>query len=95
MGGSWSVYNRNTNKWEQSWTDNQGSYFPLEGEFKDGKMVLVTPKRTTGTGAVVNFRMTFYDIKENSLMWDWERSPDDGKTWILGWRLHYTRKDKN
>ena len=67
----------------------------MEGEFKEGKMILVTPKRTTSTGTEVNYRMVFYEIKENSLVWVWEVSPDDGKTWNLNWKLNYKRKDKN
>ena len=87
-GMSISVYNERIDKWQQSWGDDQGSYFALVGEFKDGEMVLIH-EQPTGEG--LN-RMRFYNIEENSLDWSWEGSKDDGETWNMLWQIHYERK---
>jgi hypothetical protein len=36
--------------------------------------------------------MVWYDIQENKLEWNWERSDDNGQTWRVLWQIHYTRK---
>jgi hypothetical protein len=89
-GQSWSVYNPQKKKWQQSWADNQGGYFALEGAFANGKMTLQTlpnPARPK------NFaRMVFSNIKPDSFDWNWQRSTDGGKSWKTAWHLRYTRK---
>jgi hypothetical protein len=37
-------------------------------------------------------RMRFFDIKEDSMNWAWERSGDGGKSWQTNWLIHYKRK---
>ncbi len=37
-------------------------------------------------------RMVWYDIMQDSLQWNWERSEDKGKTWTVLWKIKYTRK---
>ncbi|MGD2027044.1 MAG: hypothetical protein PVI99_04440 [Anaerolineales bacterium] len=88
-GMSVSTYNPTIEKWQQTWVDSQGSYIHLTGVFKDGKMVLVNhPPESDGS---LLFRMVFYNIKDDSLDWDWERSEDGGQSWELRWRIHYER----
>jgi hypothetical protein len=89
-GRSFSSYNPETGKWEQTWVDNNGGYITFVGEYADGKMELRT-RRTVEGEELIN-RMVFYNIAEDSLDWDWEKSTDDGKTWELLWRIHYTRR---
>lgn len=88
-GKSVSMFNQRTGKWHQTWVDNQGSYLDFTGEFQDGKMVL---QRTS----VINEedvlqRMVWYEIEEDSLLWNWERSDDNGETWTVLWKIHYER----
>jgi len=91
-GKSWSVYNPQTQAWHQTWVDNQGSYLEFIGEFDGEKRMFV--RRSTGPeGKPLIQRMVFYDITENSLRWDWERSLDGGKTWELAWRINYERAE--
>lgn len=89
-GKSLSVYNPRTQTWHQAWADNQGGYYDFVGEI-DGDTRIFKTRMVEKDGNKIIQRMRFYDIKENSLMWDWERSMDNGKTWTLLWRLHYTR----
>jgi len=88
-GMSVSTYNPQIHKWQQTWVDSQGSYIHLVGEFKDGRMVLVN--QPTASSGKVLFRMVFYNIQQNSLDWDWERSEDGGDSWQPRWRIHYQR----
>ena len=88
-GTSYSVYDPQMKKWQQTWVDSQGSYIHLVGEYKDGKMTLIN-QPLSSDGSVL-FRMVFYNIQNDSLDWDWERSEDGGENWELRWRIHYQR----
>ncbi len=91
QGMSVSMYDAQARKWKQTWVDNAGTYLDLVGEFKDGKMVLLR-NTVNARGIPVVQRMTFSNIKPDSFDWDWEASRDEGKTWVLSWKIHYTRK---
>ncbi|MFY0688499.1 MAG: hypothetical protein JXQ90_15090 [Cyclobacteriaceae bacterium] len=90
-GTSNSVFQPRTNTWRQGWADNQGGYFDFIGQFDGDKRMFSTHPRQVGADMIVQ-RMVFYDIKEESMTWDWEISRDGGKTWSLSWRIFYTRK---
>jgi hypothetical protein len=92
-GTSISTFNPRDGQWHQAWADNQGGYIDLIGIMDDNQKIFQTTKpRTMPDGTSVIFRMRFYDITENSLTWDWESSPDEGKTWELSWRIYYSRE---
>lgn len=90
IGNSVSVYRPATGQWHQTWVDNAGNYLDFEGEFADGKMILYHEAERGGEKFLQ--RMVFYNIKENSLDWNWEKSTDSGKSWQLQWKIHYERK---
>jgi hypothetical protein len=90
IGKSWSVYDRTTGMWKQTWVDNSGGYLDFAGAL-DGEKRIFKRNGINPQGKEVMQRMVFYNIKENSLTWDWEVSSDDGKTWELRWRIYYTR----
>jgi hypothetical protein len=89
-GTSVSTYIPSEKKWKQTWVDNTGSYLDFIGEFKDSKMIL--SRKAQREGKEFMQRMVFYDIKKNSLTWNWERSDDGGKTWAVVWKISYVRK---
>src|SRR5258705_1769077 len=96
LGQSWSVYNMNYKRWEQTWVDNQGGYIALTGGKVGDSIILSTPERTvpvkiSPTGKMIN-RMVFYNIKTDSFDWSWEASTDGGATWNPNWQIQYTRK---
>lgn len=89
-GQSWSLYSPAKKKWQQTWADNQGGYFVLEGAMDNGKLTLQT---LTNPARPKQFaRMVFSHIKKDSFDWNWQRSTDAGKSWKDAWHLHYTRK---
>jgi hypothetical protein len=92
QGKSVSAYDRRSKQWKQTWVDDQGSYLDLTGGWSDGRMTL--SRKAAVNGGTVMQRMVFHDIKADSLVWDWETSRDEGKTWKLMWQLNYRRKGK-
>lgn len=90
LGTSISVYNPQKKTWHQGYADNQGAYFNLIGERQDDKRIFRTEMIDRGEKRII-LRMVFYNIKEDSMMWDWESTEDGGKTWKLNWRINYKR----
>ena len=90
QGLSVSTYNMQLGKWQQTWVDNSGSYLDFVGEFAAGKMIL--SREATLEGQPILQRMVWYNIAEQSLDWNWERSTDGGETWQIMWHIHYQRK---
>lgn len=96
LGQSWSVYNANYKRWEQTWVDNQGGYIALTGGKVGDSLILTTAEQTvplkmSATGKLIS-RMVFYNIKSNSFDWNWESSTNSGDTWKPNWKIHYARK---
>ena len=90
LGTSISVYNPQKKMWHQGYADNQGAYFNLIGDRQGDKRIFKTEIVKQGEKQLV-LRMVFYDIRENSMVWDWESSEDGGETWKLNWRINYKR----
>ncbi len=91
-GISISTFNGADQQWHQAWADSNGGYFNFTGEMDgDTRIFKTTEPRILPNNTSVLFRMRFYDITEDSFMWDWERSTDGGKEWQLSWRIQYTR----
>jgi uncharacterized protein DUF1579 len=91
VGKSYSVWSPRAKKWQQTWVDNMGGYLALNGEFADGRMVLLR-EGILGNGKPGLQRMTYRDIAKDQFDWDWDTSEDGGQTWTNRWHIHYTRK---
>lgn len=89
-GISVSSYDAERGLWCQTWVDNNGAYLDFTGKFEDGKMIL--GRDAIVKGQACKQRMVWYDIQDNKLEWNWERSDDGGETWRLLWQIHYTRR---
>lgn len=89
-GLSVSTFNPASSQWQQTWVDNSGGYLDFVGGFAEGKMILSRDARLQGKP--IKQRMVFYNIEENALDWNWERSEDGGGTWQVVWQIHYQRK---
>ncbi|PWN05469.1 hypothetical protein DDZ15_14375 [Rhodohalobacter mucosus] len=90
-GTSISVYQQRFERWKQAWADNNGGYYDFTGDLDGEKRIFRTEMRELPDGRRLMQRMVFYDIAEDSLMWDWEASYDGGETWTLNWRIRYNR----
>lgn len=92
IGKSYSVYNPETEEWKQTWVDNNGAYLDFTGKFDGDKRIFIREVENS-EGNTFMQRMIFYDIKPNSLKWNWERSTDGGKNWKLLWKIAYQRDE--
>lgn len=88
-GMSVSVYDARPGQWRQTWVDNQGGYLDFNGEFVDSNMVL--SRSATIDGQDVMQRMVWHEITDQGLLWNWERSEDEGESWQVLWQIRYTR----
>jgi hypothetical protein len=76
-GSSINFYNRATQSWHQTWSDNQGTALFLKGGLdKKGRMVLSSD---AGTSPIE--RITWTPMKNGDVRQHWEQSADGGKTW--------------
>ncbi len=91
-GKSWTVYDSTLKIWNQTWVDNSGAYIVLSGG-KEGENVALTltAPRKTSAGKDYYMRMIFYNIKQDSFDWDWQRSMDKTE-WKTVWAIKYRRK---
>jgi hypothetical protein len=90
QGSSVSVFDEHRDVWLQTWDDDAGDYFALEGMFAGGEMVLLCD-RHTAPDPDVHHRMRFFDITPESFSWTWERGRKDEGTHELAWRIDYRR----
>ena len=89
-GMSVSVYDSVAGMWKQTWVDNDGAYLDFTGEMKNGMMSF--HRTAWHNGKEILQRMRWDNVAQDSLDWIWERSEDNGKTWLVGWKIHYERK---
>jgi tetratricopeptide (TPR) repeat protein len=88
-GTSLNFYDSRDKKWHQLYYDNSGNmgaYPPLTGEFKDGKMVMLSDP-----GQQPMSRWTWYLISPGKARQMSEQSNDNGKTWTTIWDSVYVK----
>ena len=88
-GKSFSVYNKKTKTWQQTWVDSNSGYMLFSGRMQNDKMIL-SREVETENGKVLQ-RMVFYNITKDSFDWNWEASIDNGLNWKLNWQIHYSK----
>jgi len=90
QGLSVSTYDRSTQRWRQTWVDNNASYLDFVGGWEGDRMIL--SRQAQRDGQTFRQRMVWYAIAADSLEWNWERSDDEGETWKVLWQIHYRRQ---
>ncbi len=80
-GNSINFYDKKSNRWHQTWIDNQGAPLYLDGEFTNGSMVL-----SDG-----NNRISWRLLENKQVNQIWEVTTDNGKTWEKIFDGFYTR----
>ena len=91
-GFSIRYYDHRKGKWNIRWLDNNNLFMGSgsEGNFNNGKGEFFS-ESTTPNGKQIS-RITFSNIKENSVDWDLAISNDEGKTWIKVWIMEMKRR---
>jgi len=88
-GTSVSTFDARSNRWKQTWVDNEGGYLDFVGDFSNGQMNL--QREAVRNGKTTLQRMVWKNISANELDWSWESSADGGETWRVNWLIHYKR----
>ncbi|HHL43185.1 MAG TPA: hypothetical protein ENJ42_06175 [Hellea balneolensis] len=89
-GMSISTYDKARKIWRQTWVDDQGGYYALNGgPNKDGTFTL-TMARPDNKGP--HRRMIWSEIKKDSLVWSWQGHKDGEDEWQDLWVIHYKRR---
>jgi len=92
IGGSYSIYDTQTNSWRQMWVDNGGNMFDLRGGPVTGQPHVFELVNVEPRGAQkATMRMIWQDITPDSLTWRWQSQNPDG-SWADRWVLRYQRK---
>ena len=92
-GKSMSIYQPSRKMWKQAWVDNSGAYYDFTGSFTDEKRIFQTDPVKLPDGRIFTQRMVFSDIDDDSFIWRWQASVDNGQTWKLNWKIKYQRTD--
>jgi hypothetical protein len=89
-GESFNIYDASRKVWHQSWVDSDGLLLLLEGNVRDGKMIL---QGTTvdGNGKRTKHRITWTPNTDGSVRQFWESTDASGK-WTIAFDGKYVRK---
>ncbi|HKA37740.1 MAG TPA: hypothetical protein VKH43_13025 [Thermoanaerobaculia bacterium] len=93
QGLSFSAYDPATRRWHQTLMDDGGAVLNLEGEFADGKMILVgTRPSQREKGVTITHRIAWTPQPNHSVKQVWENSTNGGRTWRLVSEGTYVKK---
>jgi hypothetical protein len=77
-----SAYDPATRHWHQTLMDDGGAVLHLEGEFADGKMILVGQRPSQKEkGATITHRIIWTPMHDHRVRKLWEFSNNGGRTW--------------
>jgi hypothetical protein len=89
-GQSFNYYDPVVGKWKQRWV-GVGLILEMEGDFKNGAMVLEGPLHYVQQKRTTILRGTWTPAKDGSLRQLFEESADNGKTWTIWFDGRYSR----
>jgi hypothetical protein len=92
-GTSLSSYDAVARKWRQTFVDDSGDVLLLEGEFKDGRMVLQGEKAMGRQRGALQ-RISWQLVNGDKVRQRWDISQDDGRSWSVLFEGIYTKKKK-
>ena len=82
QGLSFSAYDPATKRWHQTLMDDSGAVLKLEGEFADGKMILVGQRPSLKEKGVTNtHRIAWTPLPDHRVKQYREISTNGGRTW--------------
>ena len=82
QGLSFSAYDPATKRWHQTLMDDSGAVLKLEGEFVEGKMVLVGQRPSQKEkGVTITHRIVWTPLPDHRVKQYWELSTNGGRTW--------------
>jgi hypothetical protein len=90
-GASLNIYDASRGRWHQTWVDSGGLLLELDGELRDGRMVL-RGEIVDSSGRKLAQRITWEPRSDGKVRQHWEQSPDAGATWATVFDGIYTRR---
>ena len=82
QGLSLAAYDPATKHWHQTLMDDSGAVLKLEGEFADGKMILVGQRPSQKEkGVTITHRIAWNLMPDHRVHQYWEASTTGGRTW--------------
>ena len=97
VGMSMTSFNSTLGKYQQLWADHNGFTWEYIGDWEGEQMVLYLEPSTANGESTVPFqkttliRMVFKDITAEGLVWSYEYSVNEGKSWTSTNEAVYTR----
>jgi hypothetical protein len=88
---SLTTYDAPASRWTQTFVDDLGMVLVLEGDFKDGRMVL-SGQRSGPRGTSILNRVVWQKLEGDRIRQRWEQSPDEGRQWTVLFEGVYSRK---
>lgn len=89
-GSSVTVYDIETQKWTQTWTDSDGTFIQVTGG-QVGSDVVMYGTLITPAGARQYVRLTFTNIQSRSFDQNMHASTDEGQSWNLLYSTHWSK----
>ncbi len=91
VAGGLMCYDRETKKWQMTWTDNFSARISLYTGTRtaDGSVFEGTE---TMNGVATLYRMTVSKLTPTGFDWTGEMSSDNGKTWVVWGLAKYTKR---
>ncbi|HVP63068.1 MAG TPA: hypothetical protein VMT11_21100 [Myxococcaceae bacterium] len=90
-GSSLTGYDAAAGRWTQTFVDDLGMVLVLDGELRDGKMIL-SGRRSASRGSSMLNRIVWQKLDGDRIRQRWEQSSDDGRNWTLLFEGLYSRK---
>ena len=92
-GSSLNLFDRDRQRWHQTWVDGSGGLLLLEGSFAEGAMTLRGETIEAGPPRKRTLqRIRWQSQADGRVRQLWEASSDDGTTWAVAFDGWYTRK---
>ncbi|HEY1251378.1 MAG TPA: hypothetical protein VGH97_09320 [Thermoanaerobaculia bacterium] len=91
QGTSLNVYDPARRRWHQTWADDKGLVLLLDGEWRNGRMVLEGERPIT-EGKTSRERISWTPQAGGRVRQLWESSADAGKTWQVVFDGIYAKK---
>ena len=92
-GSSLNLFDKERQRWHQTWVDSGGGLLTLEGGLEDGAMSLRGTSTEAGPPAKRSLqRIRWQPQADGRVRQLWEASQDDGKTWTVAFDGWYTRR---
>lgn len=91
-GKSFNFYDRQTQKWHQTWIDNAGNPLYFDGGMEKDTMVL-KGHRLGRDGKPVLHKLSLTPLEDGRVKQFWQASRDEGKTWMDVFLGFYKKKE--